>query len=334
MNDDYLWDGSGEPDPEVQRLEVALARYRHEPKRWRPRSTQHSALSTWSLTRFARPLAASVVIASVALAIAFAFRFQWTSGTPWEITRVAGAPRMDGQPLGTDDRLGVGDSLETDGRSHVTVRIARVGEVDIGPNSELRLLATGRGRHRVALDRGTIEARLYAPPLTFGVRTPAGMATDVGCSFRLEYRNGKGLLHVISGWVDFDGDGRDTLVPAGAVAELRDGHGAGSPYYPDASDDFRAALRDFDFGGGRTALPRVVSNARARDAMTLLHLLENAPPGDRSLIYDRLVDLAPPPIGVTRDGILNRDARMLRAWRESLGLATAKKWWLNWRDAF
>ncbi len=29
MKDDYLWDGSGEPDPEVQKLETALGRYRH-----------------------------------------------------------------------------------------------------------------------------------------------------------------------------------------------------------------------------------------------------------------------------------------------------------------
>ena len=30
MKDDYLWDGSGEPDPEVKRLETVLGRYRHE----------------------------------------------------------------------------------------------------------------------------------------------------------------------------------------------------------------------------------------------------------------------------------------------------------------
>ena len=29
MNDDYLWDGSGEPDPEVQKLESALRGLRH-----------------------------------------------------------------------------------------------------------------------------------------------------------------------------------------------------------------------------------------------------------------------------------------------------------------
>ena len=29
MKEDYLWDGSGEPDPEVQKLENLLGHYRH-----------------------------------------------------------------------------------------------------------------------------------------------------------------------------------------------------------------------------------------------------------------------------------------------------------------
>ncbi len=27
MKDNYLWDGSGEPDPEIQKLETALGRF-------------------------------------------------------------------------------------------------------------------------------------------------------------------------------------------------------------------------------------------------------------------------------------------------------------------
>jgi hypothetical protein len=32
MKDDYLWDGSGEPDPEIERLEKVLSRYRYQAK--------------------------------------------------------------------------------------------------------------------------------------------------------------------------------------------------------------------------------------------------------------------------------------------------------------
>ena len=32
MKDDYLWDGSGEPDPEIEHLEKVLGQYRYQPK--------------------------------------------------------------------------------------------------------------------------------------------------------------------------------------------------------------------------------------------------------------------------------------------------------------
>src|SRR5918999_1506043 len=32
MKDDYLWDGTGDPDPEVERLERMLSVYKHQPK--------------------------------------------------------------------------------------------------------------------------------------------------------------------------------------------------------------------------------------------------------------------------------------------------------------
>ena len=32
MNDDYLWDKSGEPDPEIQQLEEILGTLRYQPK--------------------------------------------------------------------------------------------------------------------------------------------------------------------------------------------------------------------------------------------------------------------------------------------------------------
>ena len=32
MSDEYLWDGSGEPDAEAERLEKLLGRFRSEPR--------------------------------------------------------------------------------------------------------------------------------------------------------------------------------------------------------------------------------------------------------------------------------------------------------------
>lgn len=318
MSDDYLWDRSGRPDPEVARLESLLGRYRHDaplrtrrPRRW-------------------LALAAVLALVIASAAIAFVIRFRWPAGEAWPVTAVAGAPTIDGRAIDREARLGVGQVLRTDARSSARVHVARVGEVEVSPSSVVTLVTTSARRHRLRLDRGALFARIWAPPFTFSVQTPSGLASDIGCAFLLEHRPDGGLVRVTSGWVDFDGRDRSSLIPAGAVVELREGN-PGSPYYDDAPDEFRRALRSHDFEGG--AVDPVLAAARPRDAMTVLHLLERAEGAQRAMLFDALARLAPPPREVTREGVMAGDWRMTEAWRRSMGLRGVKKWWLYWRDA-
>jgi hypothetical protein len=322
VNDDYLWDRSGEPDPEIMHLESLLGRFAANP---RPLVLPRR----FGALRIAAIAATLVVVLGVAL---FAMRFRWRAGEAWPVVSVSGAPTINGQVISADARLGVDDELRTDANSRATVQIARVGELTVEPNSTLSLTQTRGGRHRVRLDRGKVSARVWAPPFTFSVRTPAGLASDIGCAFDLRYDGDSGEVRVTSGWVDFDGEDRSSLIPAGAVAELRKDN-PGTPYYHDATPAFRDALRAYDLGD-HAALPRVLADARARDAMTLFHLLERAPSSERAPLFDAIARLVPPPVGVTREGILDDDRQMLARWRETLGLGGVKRWWLHWRDAW
>lgn len=321
MNDDYLWDRSGEPDPEIAHLESLLGRFAANP---RPLEFPRR----FGALRIAAIAAMLVVVLGGAL---FAMRFRWRAGEAWPVVSVSGAPTINGQVISADARLGIDDELRTDANSRATVQIARVGELTVEPNSTVSLMQTRGGRHRVRLDRGKVSARVWAPPFTFSVRTPAGLASDIGCAFDLRYDGGSGEVRVTSGWVDFDGEDRSSLIPAGAVAELRKDN-PGTPYYDDATPAFRDALRAYDHGD-HAALPRVLAEARARDAMTLLHLIERAPDSERAPLFDAIARLTPPPASVTREGVLDGDKQMLSRWRESLGLGGVKRWWLHWRDA-
>lgn len=318
MSDDYLWDRSGQPDPELQRLESLLERYRHDAPLRRRRGSL-------------RMLTVAVALIVCASASLVAFRFFWPAGEAWPVASVTGSPTVAGRPIGKMAQLEVQQELRTDGRSRATVQIARVGELDVEPNSRLTLLTTRAGRHRIRLDEGKVSARVWAPPFTVSVLTPAGLASDIGCAFTLEYGGDRGQVHVTSGWVDFDGEDRSALIPGGAMTELREDN-PGTPFYADAAPAFRAALQAYDFEAG--ALTPIIDAARPRDAMTLLHLLERAPRSDRAVLFDALTRLAPPPRSVSRAGIVERDLKMLNAWRESLGLGGVKKWWLHWRDAW
>jgi hypothetical protein len=341
MKDDYLWDGSGEPDPEVQKLEKALGRYRHE----RPapsfeqvpvvRPVKNRLHSLGFRLSFAFGAVAAMLL--VAAALYFYLRPAPVSnlGPAWEVARLEGAPRVGSKSMGAGsglEKLGVGQTLVTDGSSRAAVSLDETGRVEVDAGSRLRLVTNGPGRKRLSLERGTIHATIWAPPGQFVVDTPSAVATDLGCVYTLHVdESGAGFLRTTMGWVGFKLNDHESFIPAGAVCATRPKTGPGTPYLEDATPAFRDALSRFDFGSNTTAernalLGILLVEARKNDALTLWHLLSRVSDAHRPGVYDRLAAMAPPPAGVTREGILRLDREMLDSWWNSLGYGDIYLW--------
>jgi len=340
MDDRYLWDKSGPPDPEIERLERLLGRFRQN--RPAPRAPRRSPNT--------------LLLAALAALLAVGVGAVWIAARPgaaWGVDRLAGAPLVGSERIVETGRLSVGEWLETDSSSRAKLQVGRIGQVEIEPNSRLRLVAARFHDHRLALERGTIEARIWAPPRLFFVETPSALAVDLGCVYTLTVdESGGGLLSVTAGWVELgagppnvllraghysdrllDWEGRESLVPAGASCATKAGIGPGTPFYDDASPAFREALRRFDFEEeGDAALDALLAETRKRDSLTLWHLLLRTEGGEQTRVFRRLAALVPPPPGVTEEGIRRRDDKMLEAWRGQLGLRWFRKdapWWQN-----
>jgi hypothetical protein len=229
-----------------------------------------------------------------------------TRSDGWNVTWLAGAGP------GT---LRVGESVETDASSRAVIQVGDIGQVEVKPGSRLRLLGATRTDHRLALDRGEIYARVTAPPRLFFVETPAGVAIDLGCAYRLRVDSaGNGFLEVTSGAVEFEWAGRHAIVPLTFRIEIRPGFGPGVPVVAGASDAFRGALTALEFAGDQTALPRVLALARPDDAISLWHLLARTTGAPRIAVYERLAELVPPPAGVEREAVLRLDRAALDAY--------------------
>ena len=158
----------------------------------------------------------------------------------------------------------------------------------------------------------------------FFVDTPSAVAADYGCAYTLEVKDdGGSLLHVTSGWVALESKDRETLVPMGASCETRPGIGPGTAYFNDASQAFRDALSKVDFEHNATirsaALTSVLDQARPRDTLTLWYLFKRFDGQDRERLYDKLASFVPPPPGVTREGLLRFDEKMMEQWEQVLG---------------
>lgn len=367
MSDDYLWDKSGEPDPEIQKLERALQPLGHRdaplalpeegaapeaPALEAPRPARERADARPGArergdarprVREAKPerflmLAAALLV--VAGGVTLALWPRSTSG--WAVARLEGSPRVGERRIATSGRLAVGDWLETDASSRARVTVgpdARgIGELVVEPSSRLRLLESGNDQQRLELALGTVTAFITAPPRRFVVETPSARAVDLGCAYTLEVDpSGAALVTVLAGWVSFEIEGRESFIPAGARCATRPASGPGTPYFTDASGAFKNALALLDVAGDDPArasrLGTVLHEARPEDALTLWHLLARLSGDEREAVYARLAELVPPPAGVTRAGVLAGDHAMLDRWWDELGFGEMK-WWRLWQRSW
>ena len=342
MKNDYLWDGSGEPDPELQRIEKSLAQFRYRGEmpdfpvaNFLPSKPSHFAFFTSGWTpRFAAATLLLLALTASGLLLRLA-PVELSNTQVWDVARLSGAPRVGNFSLASDSskaQLRVGQLMVTDNSSRASLNVAAVGEIYVDPDSRVRLVESGSNRSRLALELGTIHAAIWASPGEFVVDTPSASAVDLGCAYTLHVNeDGSGMLRTTLGWVGFHSDGHDSFIPAGAMSTTRPVQGPGTPYFEDASGQLRSALHAFDFeslsaADRQQALRVILAQARRRDAFTLWHLLFRVNDEERPLLYDRLASLVPPPAGVTREGTLALNSPMMDAWWNAFDLGDISVW--------
>lgn len=299
MHDDYLWDRTGEPDPEIVKLEKLLSIYSARCKRTRPRAVAFLAAA-----------ACLILLASAALWL------ERKSASEWQIA---------------GKQVNIGQTIETGAAGNAKLEAKFVGEIKLDANSRLQVLPSDDRNVRLALRRGTMHAWIWAPPARFVVDTPSAKTIDLGCSYTLTVLpDDSGLLRVETGWVAFQADALESFIPAGAVCHTRPRAGPGLPYFEDAPDALRDAVVKFDATAGREDLDAILASARKRDALTVWHLLVRTSGADRDLVIQRFASLVPEAdsglISALRAG---KSAAFDEAWT-LLGLGGAE-WWRMWK---
>jgi len=341
----YLWDGSGKPDPELERLEALLGAFRYDQSARGIPQIENPAARARRVQFFpAFASAAGVAILAVVLVVIFA-RGGKTAPAPgpgWEVSNVRGTLSLGKATLSaghSSSHMGVGQVLETGVQSQARLTAEQTGEIDVESSTRLRLVAMGNDTKRIALEHGVIHAFIWSPPGQFVVDTPSGTTVDLGCAYTLQVDgSGAGLVRTTLGWVGFRLEGREAFIPAGAVAAIKPNSGPGTPYFEDASAKFRSALANFDFEDSTPEqrardLEVVLDQARKRDALTLWHLLARTDTSQRVLVYRKLARLLPPPADATETGILRLDSSMMDRWWNELGfddIAVWRRWERSW----
>ncbi len=336
MSEQYLWDRTGEPDPEIVQLEQTLASLRmaeREPKflsQIAPHQNVIAAKKRWRGWALSLGVATSAVLALVLWMI---FRPHLQPGV-WEARKATGSPELGGKVF-TRGRIEPGAWLATNGTSSIHLRTT-IGELEIQPGTELNLVESRAQRQRFVMHYGTIHARISAPPGLFIVDTPAARAIDLGCEYTLKVdRDGTGELAVSAGWVQLQHSWKQSLVPAGNLAKISADGTLTPAFFEDSTPAFRQAVvrfsleKSLDPETRRRTFETILQEARKRDSFTLLNLFSRTEADERVALFDRLNQFVPAPEGITRKTV--RDWRMnsVDAWwpvvEKALGLAEIKK---------
>jgi len=271
--DDYLFDGSGPPDPEVEHLEALL-----EPYRSRPRQ------------RLALPM--GLAMAAVALLILGGLWWTQRGPAPWSVQTAS----CDGCVWEA------GDWLDTE--REATAQIARRGWLEASPDTRIR-----RDDSPVAhftLERGGLDVFVVAPPRWLTVSIPGVDVVDLGCAYSLTVaEDGTGIVAVSAGSVRLEGKGDPTYLHAGTMAATWPEGRTGLPIRRDAPDTLVQAADAFDRGSGE--VEALLAEARTADAVTLWQLLFRVSMGQRAQVLDRLEELLGEAFPVDRGRLIRLD---------------------------
>jgi len=310
MSDDYLFDRSGPPDPDVERLEKLLAPLAHDAPLDELRMRRRRRLS-WFVLGIAVAAAAAVAI-YIALPTSHA---NTCTGTGFEFSAIGGDVTCGGAHV-AKGVLPVGGQLDT-GAHEASLKIADIGTAKLGTNTRVRLDRTDPKRHQLTLDRGHLHARVVAVPRLFAVATKHTNIVDLGCEYTVDVdASGVGRICVQSGRVELaTKSGAVVVAPLGTCAAILAGQRPGLPLGDGANTAMQNAVRAYD-RGEVGALDTLLAAAETRDAITLIALA--AIDANPTRVLARLMELSPPPDAeITVDTALS-DPEKLAAWRTDI----------------
>jgi hypothetical protein len=325
MSELYLWDRSGPPDAEIQRLEELLSRYRYRPAGHAP---DFNTITIGRSMPRAWAWAAAACVAIAAGTLGHRAYRNHVAAT-CDVAAVRGTVTVNGSQVSGSTRISPGDRIEVARHSEARIRVGTIGDMVAGPGSLFSAVRFDRVKH-FSLHRGAVQANILAQPYVFVIDTPFATAYDLGCAYRLEIDpEGNGRLHVTSGWVMLQNSTTESLVAAGTMAEIRRGQAPGVPVRASAPHSLVEAIATIGFEENAekrgAALENVLPAASRDDAVMLVNLLWRVNPQDRGAVFDRLAEFYPPPPAVTREAVVAGNWSVLRQWWTGLGFGNVRK---------
>lgn len=237
------------------------------------------------------------------------------SAPSWKVYKLSGNPKLNSQTIAEPEDLNGGDILTTDQNSQARIEFFDEGEIIVKPDSRL---IKRNDDYEFELAYGSVGVNKFNARKFFAVFTPSVTIKDYYMGGEYELVVGKdGNVEVknIEGWLILQKGVQEVILPQMYYCRAFNDRGIGVPVRMNAGELLKKAVFEFNMSGQpEEAFTAIILNSGKSDAVTLWHLIQKTEASRRAAVFDKLVQLAPLPEGVTREGILSLDKNMLQKW--------------------
>ena len=248
----------------------------------------------------------------------FVYDFQ-KRNSPWNFELLSGNAFVNGMPA-VANKLSEKEILRTGENSEAVLFVPRTGKIELLSGSEVVLGKAKNDENEVRIDKGSIRVigTVDMPGLIIDYSHSAIALKNGTFSVNIDSA-GNALVTVENGFVEIQFGEEKIYVRDGYVCRIKSGGTPGIPYRINAVEDFKKIVEQFNNASDNDTLGKnIISTAGKDDMLTLLAMIPRVSQLQRQILFQTIANHFPPPLNVTRLGILKADQEMIYEWWEEM----------------
>ena len=266
----------------------------------------------------------STILATVVFAAIIGFLFyNHESAAFLSVDKLYGDAFIASDKIDTYGMLKPDEWLNTNENSKTRIKLGVLGEIEVEPSTQIKLLNLNASENHFYLQNGEINASIWGAPRHLFIDSPKGEIIDFGSSFNFKVDNDKSsVLKVKSGWAALHFKNQFVIIPAGNECITTDV--IGIPFNINSSKVFKEKLNEFV--ANKINVSELLNIADKKDLVSLWYLLISSYQNERKEIFNKIKALNSNASKLNEDEILKLDENALNNLWEVLGIGRKNYW--------
>lgn len=239
---------------------------------------------------------------------------------PWTIKAEYGQYQINGIYTPTNE-LKLNNTLTTFDSTRVTILVPDAGRVFVNSFTMVKVVQGNDVENIISLQSGSLDVKCRIDEPNLKIETMPAMLNSIGGDYKVStYSQENVKIETGNGAVKILNPTEELTLIQRHVCEVKGNGEIGIPYHVNANEELVTLINKaaFDKNAVINYSP-ILELASSTDGISLFYLMkETKNEADRLAIYMKLNELFPAPPGITQEGIMSLNERMLNTWREDI----------------